>query len=176
MAARGWSRLCRRDTLIGLRADNGAMLAATAQPPSDSPLLPDLARRLAYAGAAPLVVGALLVWIVDIDVRPYAALGLSAYAALIAAFLGGVHWGLAMRANESPPAAFAWAVLPTLVAWPAVLMPPSAGLALLGTLLVGCYLVDRRLYPRYGVAHWLTLRFRLSAVAALSCFIGAGGT
>jgi hypothetical protein len=26
------------------------------------------------------------------------------------------------------------------------------------------------------VARWLTLRFRLSAVAALCCFIGAAGT
>ncbi|HLL19823.1 MAG TPA: DUF3429 domain-containing protein [Rubrivivax sp.] len=151
-------------------------LAGAAHPLSDQPVLPTAALRLGYAGAAPLVVGALLVWIVDVDVRPYAALGLSAYAALIAGFLGGVHWGLAMRASDAPPAAFAWAVLPTLVAWPAVLMPPGAGLVVLGALLVGCYLVDRRLYPRYGVAHWLTLRFRLSAVAAMSCFIGAAGT
>jgi hypothetical protein len=152
------------------------MTSAAAAPQLLQPLLPALARRLGYAGAAPLVLGALLVWIVDGDVRPYTALGLSAYAALIASFLGGVHWGLAMRQVNLPPAAFAWAVLPTLVAWPAVLMPPRAGLVVLGALLVGCYLIDRRHYPTYGVAHWLTLRFRLSALAALSCFIGAAGT
>ncbi|HZF79316.1 MAG TPA: DUF3429 domain-containing protein [Rubrivivax sp.] len=153
------------------------MPSATAAPELlQPPSLPAAARRLGYAGAAPLVLGALLVWMVDADVRPYAALGLSAYAALIASFLGGLHWGLAMREVNLPPSAFAWAVLPTLVAWPAVLMPPRGGLVVLGALLVGCYLVDRRHYPAYGVAHWLTLRFRLSAVAALSCFIGAGGT
>ncbi len=52
-------------------------------------------------------------------------------------------------------------------------MPPFAGLAWLGFLLVLCYVVDRRLYTRAGLPHWLTLRFRLSSVAALSCFVGA---
>lgn len=153
--------------------------AATAQsssPLADAHVLPARASRLAYAGAAPFVTGALLVWLVHDEVLPYAALALSAYAALIASFLGGMHWGLAMRAGDPPPSAFAWAVLPALLAWPALLMPPGAGLAVLGGLLVGCYLVDRRLYPAYGVGHWLTLRFRLSAVAALSCFIGAAGS
>ena len=45
-----------------------------------------------------------------------------------------------------------------------------------GVVLLACYLVDRRLYPLQGVGHWLTLRFRLSAVASLSCFLGAAGT
>lgn len=45
-----------------------------------------------------------------------------------------------------------------------------------GALLVACHLVDRRLYPGYGVAQRLTLRFRLSAIAAFSCFIGAAGS
>ncbi|MFO1273764.1 MAG: DUF3429 domain-containing protein, partial [Rubrivivax sp.] len=60
-------------------------------------------------------------------------------------------------------------------AWPAVLMPPSAGLVILGAMLWVCYAVDRRVYPRHGLGRWLTLRFRLSAVAGLACFIGAAG-
>jgi hypothetical protein len=31
-------------------------------------------------------------------------------------------------------------------------------------------------YTAHGLQRWLTLRFRLSAVAALSCFVGAAGT
>jgi len=53
-------------------------------------------------------------------------------------------------------------------------MPPFAGLAWLGFVLVLSYLADRTLYTRAGLQAWLTLRFRLSAVAALSCFVGAG--
>lgn len=134
------------------------------------------ARRLGWAGALPFGIGALLVWLVNPEVLPYAALALSAYAALVASFLGGVHWGLAMRDGDVQAQGFAWAVVPMLIAWPALLMPPGAGLALLGALLTACYMVDRRLYPLRGLSHWLTLRFRLSAVAALSCFIGAAGS
>ena len=43
-----------------------------------------------------------------------------------------------------------------------------------GLLLLVCYAVDRRLYAQAGAQGWLTLRFRLSSIAALSCFIGAG--
>jgi hypothetical protein len=52
-------------------------------------------------------------------------------------------------------------------------MPPFAGLAWLGFVLVLTYLADRTLYARAGLQRWLTLRFRLSAVAAMSCFLGA---
>jgi hypothetical protein len=43
-------------------------------------------------------------------------------------------------------------------------------------MLVACYLVDRRTYPLFGAAAWLTLRFRLTVVASLSCFVGAAGS
>jgi hypothetical protein len=53
-------------------------------------------------------------------------------------------------------------------------MPALAGLPWLGFLLIIAYLADRTLYNQAGLRQWLTLRFRLSAVASLSCFIGAG--
>ncbi len=134
------------------------------------------ALRLGYAGLIPFVTGALLVWLVREDAHPYATLGLSAYAALIVSFLAGIHWGLAMREPAPPPSLFIWGMLPSLPAWVALMMPPSAGLVIHGLMLIACYLVDRRVYPRHGLAPWLTLRFRLSAVAAMSCFLGAAGT
>lgn len=135
-----------------------------------------MALRLGYAGLLPFVGGALLVWLVREEAHPYVALALAAYGAVIASFLGGIHWGLAFREADPPSAWLAWGVVPSLLAWVAVIMPPSAGLVILGVLLLVCYGVDRRLYPQQGVAHWLTLRFRLSAVASLSCFIGAAGS
>ena len=42
---------------------------------------------------------------------------MSAYAALIVSFLGGIHWGLAFRHTEPPLALLAWGVVPSLVAW-----------------------------------------------------------
>ena len=67
-----------------------------------------------------------------------------------------------------------WAgVAYSLAAWVAALMPPHAGLVVLGVLLALCYASDRKLYPVLGAASWLTLRFRLSIVASLSCFLAA---
>ena len=152
-------------------------LSPTTAPTLSSP--PDTAaQRLAYAGLIPFVAGALLVWAVRDDVQAYVALALSAYAAVVLSFLGGIHWGFAMRQPQVRPstAALVWGVVPSLVAWPAAVMPPRGGLVILGLMLVVCYAVDRRLYPAQGAAAWLTLRFRLSAVAALSCFLGAAGT
>jgi Protein of unknown function (DUF3429) len=134
------------------------------------------ARRLAYAGLVPFVLGALLVWLVRAEAHPYVALALSAYAAVILSFLGGIHWGLAMRQDVQAPRVLVWGVVPALVAWPAAVMPPDAGLVVQGLMLLACYGVDRRLYPLLGAGAWLTLRFRLSAVAALACFIGAAGS
>lgn len=138
--------------------------------------VPDAALRLGYAGLIPFVAGAALVWLVRPEAHPYVTLGLSAYAALIVCFLGGIHWGLAMRLPAPPRSLFVWGILPSAPAWAAVMMPPNAGLVIHGVMLVVCYLVDRHVYPQHGVAAWLTLRFRLSAVAALSCFLGAAGT
>jgi uncharacterized Tic20 family protein len=134
------------------------------------------ALRLGYAGLIPFVLGALLVWLVRADVQPYVAQALSTYAALILSFLGGIHWGLAMRQPDVAPRVLWWGIVPALVAWPAAVMPAEAGLVLHGVMLVVCYLVDRQQYPLLGAAGWLTLRFRLSAVAALSCFVGAAGS
>jgi hypothetical protein len=134
-----------------------------------------LAHRLAYAGLVPFVLGALLVWLVREDALAYAALALSGYAAAVVAMLGGTHWGLGFRQTVPSPTPFAWGAVPVVVSSIAVIMPPHAGLVIHGAMLVVCYLVDRRVYPAHGLSGWLTLRFRLSAVAALCCFLAAAG-
>ena len=133
------------------------------------------AHRLGVAGLVPFVAGAALVWLVHPEAHPYATLALATYASVILSFLGGIHWGVAFRQEQPDPRLFAWGVVPSLVAWMAVVMPPEAGLVVAGTMLAVCYAVDRRVYPAHGLSRWLTLRFRLSAVAAVSCFLGAAG-
>jgi hypothetical protein len=141
-----------------------------------------LATRLGHAGLAPFILLALMLWLLDGEERAFVSIALAGYGALIVSFLGGVHWAMAWALPHSKRAhapnlrrqLMLWGITTPLLAWPGVLMPPFAGLAWLGFLLVICYLADRTLYPRAGLQAWLTLRFRLSAVAALCCFIGAG--
>ena len=133
--------------------------------------------RLAYAGLIPFVVLALFMWIVTPEAHPFVAIALSAYGATITAFLGGIHWGIGLRHN-APQRKFhmVWGVIPSLVAWVAVIMPAFAGLPLLALLLVACYLVDRRTWPEAGLRDWVTLRFRLTVVSTFACLLGAAAT
>jgi hypothetical protein len=135
---------------------------------------------LGYAGLIPFVGLALLLWLVSADLHPFVALSLAAYGAVIVSFLGGIHWGIGLRyeVTQTPGHTFhlAWGVVPSLMAWVAMLMPAYAGLPLLGLAMVGCYLVDRKTWAGAGLSHWLPLRFRLTAVATLSSVFGAAGT
>jgi hypothetical protein len=130
--------------------------------------------RLGYAGLIPFVVGALLLFLVHDDVLALVAIALTSYAAVIASFLGGIHWGLALRENtQHRTFQLVWGVVPSLLAWVAVIMPAYAGLPVLAVVLVLCYLVDRKIWPEVGLRPWLTLRFRLTLVSVLSCLLGA---
>ncbi|MFO0122393.1 MAG: DUF3429 domain-containing protein [Inhella sp.] len=137
-----------------------------------------LASRLGYAGLLPFVGGAALAWLLArpdyLAEHAFVMQGLSAYAATVIAFLGALHWGLVMRQPE--PGALRWGVWPALLAWVGLLMPAYAGLVVHGVLLLACYAVDRRSYPRLGVGGWLTLRFRCTVLASLCCFLAAAAT
>lgn len=164
-----------------------------------------LIKTLGRAGLIPFVLLALMVWLlVDNDLQPFVATALACYAAIIASFLGGVHWGAAWVHSEAGSShrdehqvpALWWGISAPLLAWLGILIPilsglvwyiaqgelsidevklqAQAGLIWLGLLLIACYLIDRKLYPSAGLQHWLTLRFHLSTVAALSCFLAAG--
>jgi hypothetical protein len=133
-----------------------------------------LARRLGYAGLVPFVLLAVLLWTVRADAQGHVALALVCYGAVIASFLGGVHWGLAGQLPaQDAKLHYVWGVLPSLLGWVAVVLPAVAGLALAGLTLLACYLVDVRSYPPVGWAAWLPMRLRLTVVALLSCALGA---
>ena len=58
-----------------------------------------LVRRLAYLGLLPYVLLAALVWMVADNLHPFVAIALVSFAGVNAAFLGGIHWGIGLRAN-----------------------------------------------------------------------------
>jgi hypothetical protein len=136
--------------------------------------LPAPARLLGPAGLIPFLGLAALAW----GGAGWAAAALAAYGATILAFLGAVHWGLALRAPAAEQAA-AWprlglGVMPALLGWAALLLPPAAGLALLAFGLLATAAVETRA-ARRGLVPWpyLRLRWLLSVVAALCLGVGA---
>ena len=133
------------------------------------------ATRLGYVALLPFVVGAAAVLIARGAAQAHAAAALSAYAATVVSFLGGIHWGFGFRSSRPPASLFVWGVVPSLVAWAALLLPVAVALALHAAALSACFLVDRVVYPRQGAGAWLPLRTRLTAIAVLACLLGAGG-
>ena len=130
--------------------------------------------RLGYAGLIPFVLLTALMWLVNTELLPFVSIALGGYAAAIVSFLGGVHWGIGfMKGEEAPRFHFIWGVVPSLLAWLALMMPAYAALPLLGLVLLACYAVDRKTYPPAGLKHWLPMRLRLTIVATLSCVLGA---
>jgi Protein of unknown function (DUF3429) len=133
-----------------------------------------LARGLGYAGLVPFALLAVVLWAVRVDQQAFVATALISYSAVIASFLGGVHWGIAAQLNQADAKFhYLWGVAPSLLSWVAVLLPVYVGLLLLGSVLAACYAVDRRSYPTVGWASWLPMRQSLTVVAVLSCAIGA---
>jgi hypothetical protein len=136
---------------------------------------PPLARWLGYAGLLPFLAGAAGVWWLPAGSNAIAAAALAAYAAVIVSFLGGIHWGIGFR--DGSGSSFVWGVAPSLLAWGALLLPQlswSLGASALALLL--CWAVDLQRYAAAGLSAWLPLRHTLTAVATLSCFVGAAGT
>ena len=130
--------------------------------------------RLGYAGLIPFILLAALMWLVDAELLPFVAIALSGYAATIVSFLGGVHWGIGfMKGEATPQFHFVWGVVPSLIAWLALMMPAYAALPLFGLVVVACYAVDSKTYPAAGLASWLPMRLRLTVVATASCMLGA---
>ena len=139
-----------------------------------------LAHRLGYAGLIPFVLGCTLIWLFGdgqhVEQHYWVTLALSAYAGLIISFLGGIHWWMSFVSSASSKGALVWGISASLLGWLGALLAPYGGLGLHGGVLIACYVFDRRLYPLLGAADWLTLRFRLTAVASLSCFLAAAGS
>lgn len=135
------------------------------------------AQVLGFGGLIPFVGLALASWWAPVAYQADILRALAAYAATIASFVGALHWGAAMhRSDMHTGALLAWGVVPSLVAWLALLTRPVAGLLILATLLVVCFAVDRAVYPRMGLSVWLVMRLRLTAVASISCFAAAMST
>jgi hypothetical protein len=132
------------------------------------------ARRLGFGGLIPFVGLAAALWVVRPGAGPLASLALLAYGAIIASFLGALHWGLVMREQPFPPlTSLLWGVVPGLLGWAALLLGQTLGLLLMAALLWACFVVDRVFYPRYRLSAWLPMRLQLTLVASISCLAGA---
>lgn len=82
---------------------------------------------LGLVGLLPFYVLAAVAGIAEL--RELAVTAYLAYGAVILSFLGGIAWGRALSASDAK--AYRLSIVPSLVAWAALLMPQAAGIAML---------------------------------------------
>ncbi|MDB5373053.1 MAG: hypothetical protein JWP04_1695 [Belnapia sp.] len=140
--------------------------------------MPPSARWLGAAGLLPFLLTALAAWTGPEDWRGIALFALATYGMVILSFLGGVHWGFALRAPEAEARYAAprlgLGVLPSLIGWAALMLPPVPGLGMLALAILGTAGIET-LAARRGLVppEYLRLRWPLSLGAALCLLAGA---
>jgi hypothetical protein len=131
--------------------------------------LPRPALILGLAGLLPFLACALAVWTTGYpDFVLFINLQM-AYGAVILAFLGAVHWGLAMAQNDAGNwRRLGFSVLPALAGWVALVLPNALGLLLLALGFAEVFLVDLRAIAAGRAPAWYkTLRKPLTAIVLL---------
>ncbi len=131
---------------------------------------------LGYGGLLPFLMLPAVAWL-----DPHHELrwldALRAYGAVILTFVGALHWAFAMTLPELPPsrrtALYIWSTLPALIAWPSLMLIPTAACPLLIIGFVLHLVQDRRLVHIADLPDWyLPLRLRLTTVACLALGVG----
>ena len=86
-----------------------------------------LHHSLGYAGLAPFVVCAAMVLLGHSpEIRVQALEAMMLYAAVVASFIGAVHWGAwLVEYPDTRPARLGWGVLPSLAGWALLFVPTS---------------------------------------------------
>lgn len=130
-----------------------------------NPPVSSIGRLLGYGGLAPFVALAALSFFVSSVHRPMVVFSLLAYGVTIASFLGAIHWGLAMGEETPSKQQLVWGVVPSLLAWISLMVQVELGLLVVAAVLSLCLLIDYKIYPSYGLDHWLPMRLQLSIVA-----------
>ena len=140
------------------------MTAANTAPPVE-------VAWLGYGGLLPFVALTLLAQVDPQHAADWSR-ALAGYGAVILSFVGALHWGIAMSAPDLEAVlrrrAFAWSVVPALMAWPAAIHVGPVTLLVLVAGFVLHLMQDRRLAVHAQLPGWyLPLRWRLTTVACL---------
>ena len=135
--------------------------------------IPPWPRWLGASGALPFLILGVLSWT---DWQDHARLALIAYGACILSFVGALHWAFAMTASGLADAErtrlYVWSIVPSLLAWVALLLPQFWGIPLLVAGLWAHFLQDRRLVVRITLQDWyLPLRLGLTGAASLGLLL-----
>jgi len=141
--------------------------------------IPAVPRALGAAGAVPFLILATMSWAHG-PLQAPSQFALMAYGAVILSFVGALHWAFAMVADglaeRERSRHYLWSVVPALLGWIALLLPPVTSLILLIGGFWSHYLLDRQLAARATLPHWyLSLRLGLTLTVSLTLLLALAG-
>lgn len=141
---------------------------------------PGLAVGIALAGLLPFVTGALGLWLTPEAWREWVMREFLAFAAVILAFMGAIHWGLAMRAeegSEGAPMQLGLSVIPPLLGWFALSLPTNLAIPVFFFAFGTLYFADIWAVRQGLAPAWYTrLRRPISLVIIASMIVAWGAT
>lgn len=141
---------------------------------------PSLAVGIAMAALVPFVTGALGLWVTPEAWREWVMRELLAFAAVVLAFMGAIHWGLAMRADESSegaPMQLGLSVIPPLLGWLALSLPTNLAIPVFFFAFGTLYFADIWAVKQGLAPAWYTrLRRPASLVIIASMIVAWGAT
>ena len=146
--------------------------------PFDATQPPRLALLLGYAGLIPFISGAIGIWLTPPAWRTDVLTAQLHYAAVILAFMGAIHWGLAMARERQDNAArlqLGLSVLPALLGWLAISngLPALLALALLFSGFIGLYLADLRAVKLELAPRWYPALRKPLTIGVLSALLAS---
>ena len=135
--------------------------------------VPRLAALLGYAGLIPFVVLSTALWLIPSTYQVLINQALLLYASLILAFMGAVHWGLAMLQTKMEyQRQLVFSVIPALVAWLALFLPEILNYSVLIIAFALLCLFDTRMSKTGRAPSWYPrLRSPLTTVVVASLLV-----
>lgn len=140
--------------------------------------IPRVPQLLGAGGLLPFVALALMLWALPAAYTETAVTWLLAYSAVILSFVGALHWGVALvhpeMGDRERGLLMAWSVVPALVAWIALALPPLAGTLAILIMFAVQLVADHVLVRHFPVTPWfLHLRRRLTVVVVVCLALAA---
>lgn len=133
-----------------------------------------LATGLTALAVVPFAVGVYYAFAHSGDDAARSLHWLLAYLATVVSFIGGIQWGRMLAAKQAPPQDMVLAVIPALIAWPALLISGPWPFFMLLAALVIAWLADengaRQGWQGRGFLH---VR-RIATLVVAACVIAIG--